>query len=166
MPKLFLIRHAIAEDRLLFQKTGLPDNERPLTSPGRNKMKKIAKKLHQIFPNIDVIFQSPLLRSQQTAQILCEFYKKIQLETLNELDPDEGDFDNLLQKIATWSGQNLALVGHEDHLSRLMFFLLTGLTSPPPFLLKKGGIACLEYTQLQKKKFQLLWISTPKIWLD
>ena len=42
---LLLIRHAIADDRATFARTGRPDRERPLTAEGRRKMRSAAARL-------------------------------------------------------------------------------------------------------------------------
>lgn len=164
MPKLFLIRHAIAEDRVTFRETGRPDNQRPLTDSGRKKMKKISKKLYSLEPVIDILCQSPLLRSQQTVEILKEDYKKAKIKTLSPLEPGSS-YHDLLQNLRTFKKQTVALVGHEDHLSQFLCFLLTGVASPTPFYFKKGGVACLTYKEFEPQSFELLWLATPRMWI-
>ncbi|MBY0386216.1 phosphohistidine phosphatase SixA [bacterium] len=163
MPKLFLIRHAIAEDRLVFQETKLNDDLRPLTQKGREKMERIAKKLYKLHPEIDVLAQSPLVRSQQTVDVLKKFYKKTSVKTLANLAPGSS-FKDLLEDLKKFKSANVALVGHEDDLSQFLFFLLTGLRSPSPFHFKKGGIACLEYKKMEPTQFKLQWLVSPKAW--
>lgn len=165
MPKLFLIRHAIAEDRIEFQKTKLNDDLRPLTGFGQKKMEKIAKKLHKIYPDIDLLAQSPLLRSKQTVDVLKKFYKKANIKTLTGLTPGSS-FKDLLDDLKKFSSMNLAIVGHEDDLSQFLSFLITGNRAPSPFRFKKGGIACLEYKKMETTHFELQWIVGPKIWID
>lgn len=163
-PKLFLIRHAIAEDRTLFRETGLPDEQRPLTEAGQKKMKKISKKLYSLEPQIEILCQSPLLRSQQTVDILKSDFKKAQVKTLPALQPGSS-FRDLLQSLKPLQDNTVALVGHEDHLSQFLCYLLTGTASPTPFYFKKGGIACLSHSEMKAGGFELLWMITPKIWL-
>ncbi len=164
MPKLFLIRHAIAEDREFFKKSGLPDDQRPLTEDGRSKMRKIAKKLFLQEPNIKIFYQSPLVRSQQTVDILKEHYKHATRKTLQSLSPG-GPAEELLKDLQQQPAQEMALIGHENHISQCLTYLLTGKTDPNPFLFKKGGIACLEYKKIQAGFFKLKWIVTPKVFL-
>jgi phosphohistidine phosphatase len=164
MPKLFLIRHAIAEDRLVFEKSGLPDDQRPLTEEGRRKMFKIAKKLFQQEPEIKIFYQSPLLRSQQTVEVLKESYKKATVKTLPSLSPGS-PIEDLLKALQQYPPQEMALIGHENHISQCLTYLLTGNTQPNLFLFKKGGIACLEYKKIQTGLFKLKWIVTPKVFL-
>ena len=164
MPKLFLIRHAIAEDRDVFKKTNQPDSERPLTTDGQKRMKKIAKKLHALEPDIEVIAQSPFTRSQQTAEILSQYYKRSSLREFEELKPTTKHND-LIKRLQPLQGKNVALVGHEPHLTQFLSYLLTGQPKPNVYNLKKGGIACLEYTTFEPEKLKLLWLATPKLLL-
>jgi phosphohistidine phosphatase len=170
MPKLFLIRHAIAEDREDFKKTGLPDSQRPLTKEGQRKMYKIAEKLFLLEPQIEEFYQSPLLRSQQTVQALQKFYTRASIQTLNSLDP-ETPVENLMNDLQRLSlDKDRALVGHEDHISQFFAYLITGQFNTQSknraFAFKKGGIACLEYKKARAGQFQLKWFVTPKIFLD
>ncbi len=163
MPKLFLIRHAIAEDREVFKKAGLPDSERPLTSHGKTRMKKVAKKLHTLYPEIQTFLQSPLTRAQQTTQILRNFYSQSVTQTISELKPSTTP-EKILPILKYYEGKTLAIVGHEPYLSHLLQYLLTGQTTSVPLApLKKGGIACLDNSN--PGKMQLLWLATPKTWV-
>ena len=65
--KLLLVRHAIAEEREEFERTGEPDDQRPLTSEGRKKMKRAAAGLGELVNKVDILATSPLARAQQTA---------------------------------------------------------------------------------------------------
>ena len=71
---LLIIRHAIAEDRDAFAKTGKPDDLRPLTSEGRAKMIRCAEGLHVIAPEISVLASSPRTRAHETAEIVGREY--------------------------------------------------------------------------------------------
>jgi phosphohistidine phosphatase len=165
MPKLFLIRHAIAEDREVFAKSGRTDEQRPLTEDGLSKMHKIAKKLFIQEPDIKIFYQSPLTRSQQTVDVLKEHYKKATVKTLKSLSPGTPT-EALLKDLQQQPPQEMALIGHENHISQCLTYLLTGATAPNPFLFKKGGIACLEYKKIQAGFFKLKWIVTPKVFLS
>ncbi len=164
MPKLFLIRHAIAEDRITFRETGLPDKKLPLTEAGRKKMKKISKKLYSLEPTIDIFCQSPLLRSQQTVDVLKEDYKMAKVQTISSLVPGSSHSD-LLHNLSAFKKKTIAIVGHEDHLSQFLCYLLTGVATPTPFYFKKGGVACLSFKEFEPLSFELLWLATPKLWI-
>lgn len=163
MNRLFIIRHAIAEDREIFKKTGRPDDERPLTLEGEKKMKAIAKELFEKYPNIDHFVQSPLTRSQQTVAILKKEYKKASVSTSGNLRPDSS-FEDLCKELASLKKRKIAIVGHEDHLSHLTCYLLTGKMEGAFLRYKKGGIAELDFvTEIKPGEGHLVWLSTPKL---
>ena len=49
--RLLFIRHAIAEDRDEWAKSGRPDAERPLTDRGRERMRRAARGLTRLLPS-------------------------------------------------------------------------------------------------------------------
>jgi broad specificity phosphatase PhoE len=69
--KLYLVRHAIAEDSAGYE----DDSLRPLTEKGRERMKRIAAALMEIGVQPDLIVSSPYLRASQTASILAKALK-------------------------------------------------------------------------------------------
>lgn len=163
MTRLFIIRHAIAEDRDIFKETGLPDEERPLTADGKKKMEKISQRLFEKFPEIDRFIQSPLRRSQQTVDVLVKDYKKSGRSTSEHLAP-EGSFEALIKELKGFGNRTLAIVGHEDHLSRFTHYLMTAEKTMAPFKFKKGGGACLEFPEeIKAGEAQLLWLYTAKL---
>src|SRR5262249_31041428 len=72
--KLLLIRHAIAEEREDFARTGKDDRLRPLTDEGRKRMKQAARGLLETLPEIDLLATSPLTRAAQTGAIVDSVY--------------------------------------------------------------------------------------------
>lgn len=168
MSRLYIIRHAIAEDREDFaKKTGRPDEERPLTEKGAEKMKKIAQRLAEAAPGIDTFLQSPLVRSQQTVDILVAAYKTPpRVLTSAALKPGSS-FDMLIQNLNAAESENLAMVGHETHLSEFTSYLLAGKKEAPFLQFKKGGAACLEFEgRIAAGRVRLLWFAPPKLLLD
>ncbi|MCC6138619.1 MAG: histidine phosphatase family protein [Bdellovibrionaceae bacterium] len=166
--ELILVRHAVAEDRLDFSKTGLPDTKRPLTDKGIHKMERISKWLEgQLESGVDFLCESPLLRSQQTVDILAEdisFKKRL---TLSELDPAHPP-EKLCKKLDTLKWSRAIVVGHEPHLSHLICFL-TGISAKhyAELEMKKGGIASFRIdSALTDRKAKLQWLLTPKVILS
>jgi phosphohistidine phosphatase len=163
MPKLFIIRHAIAEDRETFSKTGQPDEKRPLTAEGEKKMRKIATHLFEKYSEIDHFFQSPLTRSQQTAEILRSEFKKSTLSTSEHLRPGSS-FEALAKELKTYRKRNIAIIGHEDHLSHFTCYLMTGKMDGAFLKYKKGGGAILDFLgDIQPGEGQLHALFTPKL---
>lgn len=163
--ELFLVRHAIAEDRDEFKKSGLPDTQRPLTPKGAKKMKSIAQWFSSLpTESFDFIAESPLVRSQQTVDILCQSLKIKKRITLVELGPEHPP-EQVCKKLDTLKWSRVVLVGHEPHLSHLICYLTgVSLKHYSEFSMKKGGIASFKIIEpLIAKKAQLQWMVTPKI---
>lgn len=162
---VMLVRHAKAETREIFALTGEEDALRPLTKPGAKDMRKVAKALHGVVPQIDVLASSPLLRALQTADILAKRYGSKLLQ-LPQLAPGHDP-----AQVLTWlrsQGDNacVALVGHEPDLGVLASWLLTG--GRRGFLpLKKGGVCLLRFAAgIKEGKAELVWALPPGLLRD
>lgn len=163
--ELIIVRHAVAEDREDFSKTGLPDSERPLTEKGIKKMRKISDWLkEQITTKIDLLCESPLTRSKQTVDILADdldFKKRIVLSELDPAHPPE----KICKKLDNLKWSCAVICGHEPHLSHLICYM-TGISVKhyAEFELKKGGVASFVLDQpLMDKKAKLQWLVTPRV---
>ncbi len=141
---LLVIRHAIAEEREDFARTGKPDALRPLTDRGRRRMRRGARGLRRLVDRLDVLATSPLTRATQTAEIVASQYPSAAQETLHELEP-EALPDTLLPFLQAQGQESaVAVVGHEPHLSTVVSWLLSGRTHS--FVtLAKGGAVLLRF---------------------
>ncbi len=155
--QVLIIRHADAENEA---KT---DELRSLSSKGKADMWENAQGLKQIVPQIDHIAHSPLLRAQQTAEIIAQVYSKVPLEILHPLAPGHP-----MIAILTYLQQQaqiapiIALVGHEPTLGQLASWLLTGQVGQW-MPLKKGAVCSLEFShQLEVGQAILNWMLRPK----
>jgi len=158
--KLYLVRHAIAEDLADHE----DDSLRPLTEKGREKMKRIAQALEELGVQPDLIVSSPYVRASQTASILAkELNYKEELAYSDFLVPMAEPDDMIGEINEKFSVDELMLVGHEPNLSSLASVLLAG--SPDLSInFKKGGICCLSVDDLHyDRKATLEWLVTPKI---
>jgi phosphohistidine phosphatase len=157
---LYLIRHAIAEE----QHSSGDDSQRALTDKGRKKMRQIAKGLRILGVEFDAILSSPYLRSRETAEILNNVFKmRTQVVNNNHLMPG-GDPSQLLAEIKEkYSVDDLAIVGHEPFLSRLIG-LLTAQGSPVNVEMKKGGVCRLYTDDLHHATMQ--WLMTPGVLVE
>jgi phosphohistidine phosphatase len=159
--RLLVVRHAIAEDRKTFARTGKKDVLRPLTRYGRTQMRLGARGLCRILPSIDVVGTSPLTRTVQTAEILAEAYDDPPLVSVPALDhsPDPIEFVHWLQRHRR--EEVVAAVGHEMHLVSLISVLLSGRRGQF-VLLKKGG-ACLLLFEgtVRPGRAKLIWSLSP-----
>jgi phosphohistidine phosphatase len=113
---LFLIRHAIAEER----RAGLLDAHRELTERGRARFEAVVHSLERAGFRFDRVYHSPWLRAVQTAELLAPI--------------TEGPL------IAA----RVACVGHEPWMSDAVSLLTTGDPHGAWLRLKKGGVAWLR----------------------
>jgi phosphohistidine phosphatase len=143
--QLLVIRHGIAEDAEAFAATGKDDSRRPLTKAGKRKMKEVAAGLLEVVESLDVIAASPLVRAQQTAEIVAEAYGDLRVDTVQALSPgsDPADLVDWLGKHA--SAEVVAIVGHEPHLGILVTWFMTG-ASDSRVEMSKGGAALLDFS--------------------
>jgi phosphohistidine phosphatase len=159
--KLLVIRHAIAEERADFARTGQHDDLRPLTAKGRRRMHRVANGLRLRVPDVRLLATSPLVRAVETADILAPVYPEAEREEVEELAPDHE-----LPAFLRWlrergEGDPIAVVGHEPHLSHLVSWLLAGRFTS--FVQLKKGAACL-LTFLGEPapgEARLLWLLQP-----
>lgn len=161
---LLVIRHAIAQDKAEFARTGRDDAQRPLTDDGREKMRHAAAGLRTLVPELARLATSPLVRAMQTAEIVAAAYDASpRIEIVDVLAPGSAHDD-----FASWLGRQnvdgtIAVVGHEPHLGGLVTWLLTGRDeSHTP--LRKGGAALLTFEGAPARGgAQLIWLLTPGI---
>ncbi|MEA5578784.1 phosphohistidine phosphatase SixA [Anabaena sp. UHCC 0451] len=160
--ELYLIRHGIAEEH----QPDLKDEARQLTTEGRQKTEKVAQRLVKLDFHFDLILTSPLVRAQQTAEILIAAGLSSQLETSDHLTFD-GDIHNWLKD---WfeprnypQKTQLALVGHEPCLSSWAEILLWG-EAKERLLLKKAGMIGIKLPDDGSPlgRSQMFWLTPPK----
>jgi phosphohistidine phosphatase len=160
--KLLVIRHAIAEEREDFARTGKDDRLRPLTEDGRKKMKQGAKGLREIVPEIDLLATSPLTRAAQTAAIVDSVYGGLREVEIKELSPEVTP-ESFLRWLRKQKVDTVAVVGHEPSLSLIVSWLLTG-TERRIIAIRKGGACLLEFSdEVGAGTATLLWALTPAL---
>ncbi len=158
---LLVIRHAIAEDRDAFARSGANDDERPLTALGTRRMRRNAKGLRRACPQVDVLAASPLVRAQQTARLVAEAYRVEALETIEALRPDAEPRALMAWLARQPSDATVAVVGHEPHVGRLVSWCLAGVDDSA-VVFKKGGAALIEFAMKPAaRKGRLHWLLTP-----
>jgi phosphohistidine phosphatase len=159
---LYVLRHGIAIAR---GDPGYPlDSDRPLTSKGMKKTRRIAAGMRSLDVEFDVILTSPYRRALETAFVVGREYKLGEsIQTTAALKPEvlpEEVVRVLQDKYA--SCRNLLLVGHEPQLSAFVSTLTSGSAGARP-LMKKGGLCKLQVEKLQVGKCATLqWLLTPK----
>ena len=151
--KLFLVQHAESKHKE-------EDPTRPLSERGWKDIKKMAKHAEEHL-HIDVrqIFHSSKLRAEQTAKVLAE-----------HLNPPEGvTTDRNLEPLAdpkAWkkrlveTTEDVMLIGHLPHLSKLASSLLFGNENEEVIAFRMGGIVCLQRDQ--QYRWTIQWVITPE----
>ena len=146
---LYLIRHGIAEDLDPAADSIANDELRALTKSGRKRVEQVADRLDKLELKFDLIMTSPLVRARQTAEIFINKQLSPKLEVSPELKPS----GNLPAWLREWDARStdsnisqLALCGHEPHLSEWAELLIFGKVCHQ-LILKKGGIIGLKFTE-------------------
>lgn len=156
---LYILRHAIAVDRGTKE---YPNDDRPLTREGIDKMKKAAACFPALIGEIDAIFTSPLSRARETALIAAKSLRAEKKITVTETllpEADEEEICTLLNK-EKHTG-SVMIVGHEPHLSTVASFLLGGNDSS--IELKKGALCLIEIGgEVRNGAGTLKWLLQPK----
>lgn len=155
-----MIRHAIAEPG--GGPEGVPDALRPLSARGRVKMRRAARGLERLVPELDGLATSPLVRARQTAEILAEDLEGFPSPAVLEALAPDGRWEDLVAWLGGQEpGARVAWVGHEPSLSTAASRLLSGLDRS--FLrFKKGAAALLAFDAAPAPgAARLLWLATP-----
>jgi phosphohistidine phosphatase len=156
--QLYLIRHGIAEDR---GDAWTDDSKRPLTEEGMSRLRKSARSLARIGVSFDVVLTSPLVRTQQTAEIVASaFSPKPPIVNVEALAPD-GSPTAVIAELEKHSKRTrIAIVGHEPAIGELAS-RLAGLRTDMEF--KKGAVARIDVDMLPPKGPGVLrWFIPPK----
>jgi phosphohistidine phosphatase len=159
---VYLVRHAIAEDR---DPARWPDDSRrPLTEEGAASFRRAARGLQRIVPTVDRVLSSPYPRAWQTAEILRAEAGWPAPEPRDQLAAPSSPDAALELLRDEGANTSVALVGHEPNLSSFASLLLTGNETALQVELKKGGIIALDWAADPGSSAALLrWIASPKI---
>ena len=158
---LYLLRHGIAVE------PGTPgyenDSERPLVAKGERRLRSAAAAMKKLELSFGLILSSPFLRARQTAEIVAgELKLKKRLQFTDTLACG-GSLKNLVGLLAGLESapEDVLLVGHEPHLSRLISLLVSG-EMDAAIEMKKGGLCKLEVENLRHGHCaRLAWLITP-----
>jgi phosphohistidine phosphatase len=165
MIEVYLIRHGLAGEFGSYAN----DDERPLTPEGRQKTRLVAKRLVDLGLRFDRILTSPLVRAQQTAELLLEAGLSEVLEPADYLAIG-GDIRQWLEWLHAQAPEPLsrfALVGHEPTLSTWAELLLWGEVRGA-IELKKAGIIGLSLPMEESPiaASRLFWLTPPRFLLN
>ena len=150
--KLYLVQHGEA-------KREEEDPARPLTDRGREEAEKMAAYAARIGVRVERIVHSGKRRALQTAEIMARHLKPVKgVEKADALEPlaDPKVWAEKLKEI----DEDLMLVGHLPHLSKLTSLLLTGREDAEPVKFRMAGIVCLERDE--EGKWRVQWVVKPE----
>lgn len=160
---LYLVRHAHAV-------TVEENPARPLSERGRADAARIGAFLRASgVCRPAQLWHSPLVRARETAQL---FVTGLRLDALLVETPDllpDDDPDDIAHRLAEYPvTHDLALVGHEPHLSALATLLVRGRKRPVVFNLRKGAVIALERDdRLHRKsglpRWRVRWHLSPEL---
>lgn len=153
---LVILRHGIAEDKTADK----PDEERSLTAEGHARIKQIALGLERVFPKVQGVYSSPLLRAVQTALWVAKAYRsRVKVKTIDALAPGAGA-DQLRAFLNQIKEKRIVIVGHEPSLSANLKALV-GLPPTYPLELKKGGLYGVRLRS--DGSASLEWLLSPRV---
>ena len=149
--KLYLVQHGKAKPKE-------EDPERSLAEEGISEVEVVGEFLRKAGVKLSKIFHSGKMRALQTAEILAkhigaEIEKEDGLEPLAEID--------IWVKKLEETEDDIMLVGHLPHLSRLANYLIAGNQELDAISFRFGGVVCLERDE--GEKWRILWIIRPEI---
>jgi phosphohistidine phosphatase len=157
--EIYILRHAIAVPR---GTPGYPNDDRPLTEEGVDKMTQAAKGIAKIIDSIDVVISSPLVRALDTAKIAAKALKYESEIIISRYMQPGGSMKGLFDLLSKYKGnKKVLLAGHEPHLGFLASRLIGINDSVIEF--KKGGICRIDIdTMPPVTAGRLIWSLAPK----
>lgn len=159
--KLYLMRHGLAIERGIY----IEDGDRPLTVLGKKKTTQVGEYLQELGLEFDLIVTSPLVRAQQTAEILHQQSLGKDLSISPHLAP-EGDLSQFLAGLSAYAKPKASLiaVGHQPDLGNWAELLIYGQVKEA-IVLKKAGIIGLQLPDIGEAiaASQLFWLTSPKL---
>jgi phosphohistidine phosphatase len=156
---IYILRHGIAVQR---GTAGYPNDDRPLTDDGKEKMRKGARGIAAIIGSVDVILTSPLIRAHDTAKIAADALgADHKIEVCKELLPGSSAKKLMIYLAKYKNLDHIMIVGHEPDLGFLASALLGSEQSIIEF--KKGALCCIEVSSIPPRGAGTLhWHLQPK----
>jgi phosphohistidine phosphatase len=151
MRKLYFFRHGIAED-------GMNDAKRELTPEGRARTQASTKLLSALNVKPSHIYSSPLVRAQQTAELLAVGLG-MSVEIRDEVGLGFGvpAIERLVSDLK--DDEDVMFVGHEPDMSSTVSALMGG----GEVMVKRGGFVRVDLVGLTPLRGVLVWCIAPKV---
>lgn len=152
--QVYFLRHAHAEE----SDGSMADADRQLTEKGVRHTRRMTRLLKLLEIEPERLFSSPLIRAQQTAQIVGAGLG-IAVETRHELSPgfNRAALEGMLREFG--ADGSVMIVGHEPDFSRVISDLVGG----GRVIMKKGGLARVDVVAYNPLRGDLIMVLTPKV---
>jgi len=150
--KLYFVQHAESKRKE-------EDHTRSLSDRGWEDIRKTANYAKEhLRIKVEQIVHSGRLRAKQTAEVLAEHLNPPNgVKTDINLEP-LADTEAWKKRLGETT-EDIMLVGHLPHLSRLASLLLAGDETKDVIAFSMGGIVCLERDQ--QRRWTIRWMITP-----
>ena len=150
---LYLVQHAEPKRKE-------EDPTRPLSGRGWENIRKIAKYAREhLRLEVEQIVHSGKLRAKQTAEVLAEHLNPAKSVMTDEnLEPLADP--KIWKERLVEATEDIMLVGHLPHLSKLASSLLVGDENKEGVAFRMGGIVCLERDH--QRRWTIQWMITPE----
>ncbi len=151
---LYLVQHAEPKPKE-------EDPERPLSEKGRSYVRKVAAFSAKIADiKLSTIFHSGKTRARQTAEELAEYLSP--MEGVKESDGLKPlDDPSIWAERLTERKENIMLVGHLPHMSKLAARLLSNDENEKIVNFQMGGIVC--FGRDESDTWAIRWMVIPQI---
>lgn len=159
MLRLWLARHGEAVD----PDAAASDFSRTLTAVGRHKLSELTQFLIVREQPPELILHSPLVRAEQTAQVIAEEIGSDQVKVRVEQALAPGvDIDELLRRVARTTAERVLCVGHQPDMSRCLAEMIGGGN----IQYSPGTVAGLDFQgPITRHGASLRWLIDPH-WFD
>ena len=157
--ELYILRHGIAVTRTI---PAYPNDDRPLTEEGVQKMKIGAAGIAKLVDGFAVILTSPLKRAHDTARITAEVVGGANtVKVVQQLLPEKSIQDIFFALMKVRNRKRILLVGHEPSLSEFASHLIGSSMSSIEF--KKGALCRIDVNDIPLRlPGRLQWHLSPK----
>ena len=140
----------------------MTDADRRLTKKGREEILAVARWMASQGFRFDLIATSPLVRAQETAEIIAGVLRPEKRVTWRSLVPD-GEPDTVCREISKHPEDSaVLLVGHEPLLSSLIGQIIAG-DPGAGIVMTKGALAKIRnFSYTHRPSGELHWLLTAK----
>lgn len=159
MVEIYFLRHAPAVPR---GAAGHPGDDRPLTPRGIAKMKRAARGIARVVPEVGVILTSPLARARHTADIAAAALDLRERVVVSPALLPDAPLKNRIEELVRHAGKRrILVVGHEPGLGETASALLGADAAVIRF--KKGALCRIDADALPPKRpGRIAWHLTPR----